>query len=117
VAPLSFIKTESHDPQKSTKDLSLLPGPPLRNQNPNLIEYLKLDRPIDFNEIIDEKKLEKEYTSIMSKIKELLKLTSPTCDDDEDCGDAPDDEESKRYEMDNDESTYVGKDDLVGLLR
>jgi CRISPR/Cas system CMR subunit Cmr6 (Cas7 group RAMP superfamily) len=58
--------------------------PPLRNQNPNAVDFMNLDRPMAFNELIDEKKLDEEYESIKAKIKELLKLTSPLTEFDED---------------------------------
>jgi hypothetical protein len=45
---------------------------------------MNLDRPMTFNELIDEKKLDEEYESIKIKIKELLKLTSPLTEFDED---------------------------------
>jgi|LauGreDrversion4_2_1035121.scaffolds.fasta_scaffold41194_2 hypothetical protein len=57
---------------------------------------MNLDRPMHLNELIDEKKLDEEYESIKAKIKELLKMTSPLTEFDEDevnCDDGGDDED------------------------
>ena len=76
---------------------------------------MNLDRPMTFNELIDEKKLDEEYESIKIKIKELLKLTSPLTEFDED-----EQEQSKDcYEENEEEESYMleGRTDLQGVFQ
>lgn len=75
---ISKIKIEQDlDSGSDCSDYEELPGPPLKNQNSNLEEYLQQKRPIDLSQLMDEQQLDLELDDMQGKIKELLKLTWP----------------------------------------